>query len=138
MRGAVGRCCDYRAMRRLMAVLGIAATFVAAIPAAADTGADPGAMQTLTPPPPRQSQAELDERFLSDLTDAGMQIANVKQVIDGGHRICAYIGAKHTEADAVKLALGDNTTLTEANAETLIETAVAVYCPQLSGPGSLA
>ena len=70
MKGAVGRCCDYRAMRVLLAVLGIAATFVAAVPASADPGADPGDVQTLTPRQSHPSQAELDERFLDDLTDS--------------------------------------------------------------------
>jgi hypothetical protein len=120
-------------------MLGIAATLVAAIPAAAaDSGADPGSIQTLTPRPPRASQAGLDERFLSDLTDSGIQITNVRQVIGDAHQICAYMGTKHTEADAIRLAMHDNTTLTEANAQTLIESAEGVYCPQLSPPGSLA
>ncbi len=109
----------------------------AAIPAAADPSADPGAVQTLTPPPPHPSQAELDERFLSDLTDSGMRISNVRQVIGDAHQICAYIGAKHTEDDAVKLAMADNRTLTEVNAQTLIESAEGVYCPQLGPTGTL-
>jgi hypothetical protein len=104
------------------------------IPSAA---ADSGSIQTLTPQPPRQSQVELDERFLSDLTNAGMVITDVRQVIGDAHQICAYIGAKHTEADAVKLAMADNRTLTEANAQTLIESAEGVYCPQLGPTGTL-
>jgi hypothetical protein len=122
-----------------MAVLALTATKVAVSAgiAAADPSANPGSVQTLTPPPPRPSQAELDERFLSDLTSFGIRITNVKQVIGDAHQICAYIGAKHTEADAVKLAVRDNTTLTEANAQTLIDSAVGVYCPHLLGPGQL-
>jgi hypothetical protein len=56
----------------------------------------------------------------------------------GAHQICAYMGAKYTEADAVKLAMHDNTMLTEANTQTLIESAEGVYCPQLSPSGGLA
>jgi hypothetical protein len=41
----------------------------AAVPAAADPGADPGDVQTLTPPPPRPSTPALDAQFLGDLTN---------------------------------------------------------------------
>ena len=58
-----------------------------------------------------------------------------RQVIGDAHQICAYMGAKHTEADAVQLAMHDNTTLTEANAQTLIESAEGMYCPQLGRRG---
>jgi hypothetical protein len=87
---------------------------------------------TVTPPAPvaAPSEADLDERYLSDLTSAGLRITNVREVIRDAHQICAYLAAGHSEADAARLAMRDNTTLTEGNAETLIGSAVQVYCPQ--------
>jgi hypothetical protein len=110
----------------------------AAAPAAADPGADPGAVQTLTPPPPRPSQVDLDERFLDDLGLGGIRVTNVKEVIGDAHQICATLKAGDTEQQIIKLAITQNATLTEANAQTLIESAECVYCPQLSKPGTLA
>jgi hypothetical protein len=54
-------------MRRpaTLAALEIAAAIALSPPASADPTADPGDVQTLTPPHP--SQVDLDERFLDDL-----------------------------------------------------------------------
>jgi|GEM_PF-6738153 Protein of unknown function (DUF732) len=107
----------------------------AAVPAAADPTADPGDVSTLQP---RQSQVDLDERFLDDLGLGGIRVVDVKQVLGDAHQICAARKAGQTEQQIVKLAISENHTLTEANAETLVESAEAVYCQQLSPPGSVA
>jgi len=126
-----------RQEHRLAVVVAVLALAVLAEPVTAHADSS-GDVQQMQPSKPKDSQAELDERFLSDLTNAGITITNVRQVVGDARNICAYIGAKHTEADAVQLAMRDNRTLTEANAQTLIESAEGVYCPQLSPSGSLA
>lgn len=114
-----------------MAVLAI----VAAVAAAAPAVADPGTAQTMTPHP---SQADLDRRFLDDLGLGGIRVTSVEEITGDAHRICAILKAGSTEAQVVKMAMEQNRTLTEANAETLVESAEGVYCPQLFGPGALA
>src|SRR5271156_6156164 len=138
MGGGVGRCCDYRAMRRsaTLAALVIAAAIALPPLASADPTADPGDVQTLTPPHP--SQIDLDERFLDDLGLGGIRVTNVKEVIGDAHQICATLKAGETDQQIIKLAISQNATLTEANAQALIESAEGVYCPQLSKPGTLA
>jgi Protein of unknown function (DUF732)/Domain of unknown function (DUF4189) len=113
------------------------------------TPAPPMSMQTVDPKPteripppttatvqaaprvidPGPSEADLDEQYLNDLTGAGLKITSVREVIAGAHNVCAYLGAGHSEADAVGTAMNGNTTLTEGNARTLVDSAVRVYCP---------
>src|SRR5271163_2715938 len=127
MRGAVGRCCDYRAMRRLMAVLAIAATFVAAIPASADPGADPGDIQTLNPP--RPSRSALDAEFTALVTQIpGMHIINPAITDNGGRMVCAHLDS-HSREDMTADLLQDNPTLTPAEAAAFVSDAEQVYCP---------
>jgi hypothetical protein len=123
-------------MSRRLVALAAAWAIWGAIPATADPTADPGDVQTLTPPHP--SQVELDERFLDDLGLGGIWVTNVKEVIGDAHQICATLKAGETEQQIIKLAISQNATLTEAKAQTLIESAEGVYCPQLSKPGALA
>jgi Protein of unknown function (DUF732) len=91
------------------------------------------------PPPPRApaqrspSQADLDERFMGDLTASGMLITSVSAVIASAHEICAYLAAGHTPVDAAGVVLRTNTTLTPATAVAMVDSAVAVYCPHYSG-----
>jgi hypothetical protein len=119
------------------AALVIAAAIALSPSASADPTADPGDVQTLTPPR-RPSQVELDERFLDDLGLGGIRITDVREVIGDAHQICATLKAGETEQQIIKLAISQNATLTEANAQTLIESAEGVYCPQLSKPGTIA
>jgi Protein of unknown function (DUF732) len=123
--------------RRLVALVALVAgvQFLTPALAAADPSGDPGDVQTLTPHP---SQVDLDERFLHDLGLGGIRVTNVKEVIGDAHQICATLKAGETEQQIIKLAISQNATLTEANAQTLIESAEGVYCPQLSPSGSLA
>jgi hypothetical protein len=125
-------------MRRAatLAALVIAVAIALSPPVSADPSADPGDVQTLTPPHP--SQVDLDERFLDDLGLGGIRVTNVKEVIGDAHQVCATLKAGDTEQQIIKLAITQNATLTEANAQTLIESAEGVYCPQLSKPGTLA
>jgi len=123
--------------RRLVALVALVAgvQFLTPALAAADPSGDPGDVQTLTPHP---SQVDLDERFLHDLGLGGIRVTNVKEVIGDAHQICATLKAGETEQQIIKLAISQNATLTEANAQTLIESVEGVYCPQLSPSGSLA
>jgi hypothetical protein len=104
MRGGVGRCCDYRAMRRsaALAALVIAAAIALSPSVLADPTADPGDVQTLTPPPSLASTPARDEQFLADLTNAGMRIADVPVAIAGAHDTCAFIADRHTASDAMQ------------------------------------
>jgi hypothetical protein len=81
-------------MRRpaTLAALVIAAAIALSPSVLADPTADPGDVQTLTPPP----SLALDEQFLADLTNAGMRIADVPVAIAGAHDTCAFIAARHT------------------------------------------
>jgi hypothetical protein len=93
-------------------------------------------VQTLTLPHP--SQVEFEERFLDDLGLGGIRVTNVKKVIGDAHQICARLKAGQSEQQIIKLAIEQNATLKEANAQTLVESAEGVYCAQLSPPGSVA
>jgi Protein of unknown function (DUF732) len=59
-------------------------------------------------------------------------------VIGDAHQICATLKAGETEQQLIKIAMSENATLTEANAQTLVDSAEGVCCPQLSRPGALA
>lgn len=85
------------------------------------------------PPPPKPSAAELDERYLADLTAGGLRITDVPTVLTGARNVCRFLKAGHTEADAVQVAMNTNATLTQANAATMVDSAIAVYCPGMGG-----
>jgi hypothetical protein len=110
-----------------MAVLAIAATFVAAIPAAADPTADPGDVQTLRPP--RPSAAALDAEFTALVEQIpGMRIIDPTITDNGGRMVCAYLD-RHSRADTESALLGDNPSFTPAEAEAFVSDAEQVYCP---------
>ena len=110
-----------------MAVLAIAATFVAAIPASADPGADPGDIQTLNPP--RPSQSALDAEFIALVEQIpGMHIINPAITDNGGRMVCAHLDS-HDLADTEADLLQDNPTFTPAEADAFVDDAMQVYCP---------
>jgi Protein of unknown function (DUF732) len=84
-------------------------------------------VQTLAPP--RPSAAALDEQYLDDLSVAGILITNVPEAITGGREVCAFLAEGHTEPEAVQTAMGNNVSK-RANAITVVDAAIAVYCPQ--------
>jgi hypothetical protein len=135
MTGAVGRCCDYRALRRPATLPALViATAIALSPSVlADPTADPGHVQTLTPPPSLPSTPALDEQFLGDLTNAGMRIADVSVAIAGAHDTCAFIAARHTATEAMQTGLANNPTMTRANETAYVQAAIAVFCPRFLG-----
>jgi hypothetical protein len=135
MKAAVGRCCDYRAMRRsaTLAALVIAAAIALSPPVSADPTADPGAVQTMTPPPSLPSTPALDEQFLGDLTDAGMRITDVSVAIAGAHDTCAFIVARHTATEAMQTGLANNPTMTRADETAYVQAAIAIFCPRFLG-----
>lgn len=79
--------------------------------------------------PSRPSAAELDERYLSAMTAGGLRITDVQTVIAGAHNVCRFLATGHTEPEAIQVAMGNNASLTEANAHTLVDSAIQVYCP---------
>ena len=106
-------------------------------PAAADPAGDPGNVQTLAPPHP--SQVDLDERFLDDLGLGGIRVTNVKEVIGDAHQICATLKAGETEQQIIKLAISQNATLTEGDAQTPANALIPVRAARhrLTGPTEL-
>jgi hypothetical protein len=91
-------------------------------PAAAPPRTTP---QTTTP-----AAADRDRQYLADLRAAGITIVDPVRVAGNGPRVCAYIAAGHTEQQAVAAAMSDNPTLTRNNAITVVDAAIAVYCPE--------
>jgi len=94
----------------------------------------PAPTVTVTPTPiaaapSRPSAADLDERYLSAMTAGGLRITDVQTVITGAHNVCRFLATGHTEPQAVSVAMGNNASLTEANAHTLVDSAIQVYCP---------
>jgi len=116
----------------------VAAPPVAAAPAPTFPPVDGGAsVQTLTPS--RPSTPALDDAFLSDLTRAGIRIADVPTVIFGAHDTCAYLAAGHTAMEAVDTGMHNNATMTRADEIAYVDAAISVYCPRYLGlTGTLA
>jgi hypothetical protein len=79
--------------------------------------------------PPLSSQTDLDERFLADITAGGMQITDVRAAIEGAHETCAYLAEGHSEPQALAVAMRNNASLTRAMAITVVDVAIAIYCP---------
>lgn len=110
-----------------MAVLAIAATFVAAIPASADSAGDPGDVQTLRPP--RPSAAALGAEFTALVSQIpGMHIINPAITDNGGRMVCAHLDS-HSREDTTADLLQDNPTFTPAEADAFVGDAEQVYCP---------
>jgi hypothetical protein len=80
-------------------------------------------------PSPVPSAADLDSRYLTDLTDAGLRITDARVAVQGAHKLCEYLAAGHSEAEAVRLSMSNNADLTESDARAFVVTAVRVYCP---------
>ena len=116
-------------MNRLLVAVVAASAIWAAVPAAADPAADPGTVQTLTPPS-KPSTPALDEQFLADLTRAGMRIADAPVAVYGAHDTCAYLAAGHDAIEAVEQGRRNNPTMTRTDEIAYVDAAVSVYCPR--------
>ena len=94
--------------------------------------ADPAPPVTTVTVTPRSapSQADRDEQFLNDITSGGLNITDVREAIGGAHTICAYLTAGHTEADATRQAMRNNTSLGVDDARVVVGAAVRAYCPE--------
>jgi hypothetical protein len=115
-------------MNRLAVALAAVWAIWTAVPAAADPGADPGAVQTLTPS--RASKPALDEQFLADLASAGIRVTDVSVAVYGAHDTCAYLAAGHDAEDAVEQGLRNNSTMTRTDEIAYIDAAIDIYCPR--------
>ncbi len=112
--------------RHLVALAAVWAIWTAA-PAAADPGADPGDVQTLRPP--RPSAAALDAEFTALVMQIpGMHLVNATITDQGGRTVCKYLDS-HNLADTEAALLGDNPSLTPAEASAFVSDAMQVYCP---------
>jgi Protein of unknown function (DUF732) len=120
-------------MRHLLAVLALAATFVAASPASADPTADPGNVRTLTTPVVLPSTPALDEQFLSDLAQSRIAVSDVPVAISGARDTCAFIAEHHTALQAMQTGMANNPTMTPGDERAYIVAAIAVYCPRFLG-----
>jgi hypothetical protein len=109
-----------------LATLAAAWALWAAIPAAADPGADSGDIQHLTPPP---SQAALDARFTALVEQIpGMHVINDTITDNGGRMVCVYLD-RHSREDTTADLLQDNPTFTAAESDAFVNDAMTVYCP---------
>jgi hypothetical protein len=116
-------------MRRpaTLAALATATAIALSPPVLADPTADPGDVQTLTPP--RPSEAALDARFIALVEQIpGMHIINPAITDNGGRMVCEYRDS-HDLADTESALLGDNPSFTPAEADAFVSDAEQVYCP---------
>jgi hypothetical protein len=126
-------------------VVPITATRLGPAPAGVLTGASPAAPAappTATIPPtaapapapaPVPPTADPDQRYLAALNAGGVAIIDVGVVIQGAHEICAALGSGQSKAAIEADLMAANKTLTEVNAATIVNSAVAVYCPRYGG-----
>ena len=116
-------------MNRLLVAVVAASAIWAAVPAAADPAADPGTVQTLTPPS-KPSTPALDDQFLADLARAGIRVADAPVAVYGAHDTCAYLAADHDAIEAVEQGRRNNPTMTRTDEMAYVDAAVSVYCPR--------
>lgn len=81
---------------------------------------------------PLPSKAELDQRFLSAVSVAGLGIKNVDMTIRAGHDVCEALKDGHSKNEVEDAWVKANHTFTLQNAATLVDASVAVYCPQFA------
>ncbi|WP_096442505.1 DUF732 domain-containing protein [Mycobacterium shigaense] len=85
------------------------------------------------PMPAPPSGAELDQRYLAALNAGGVAISDVGLALHGAHEICASLADGRTKGAIEADIVASNHTLTVGNAATVVNSAVAVYCPQYGG-----
>jgi Protein of unknown function (DUF732) len=102
-------------MRRLGALLGIAATVGLAVPAQADPGnADVG----------------LDGSFLDALTKAGITFTNGPNAVNAGKTACGLMKQGQPELDVIQNVAAQNPGITPTSAAKFTAIAASAYCPQ--------
>jgi hypothetical protein len=102
-------------MRRLLVLVGIAATLASAMPAYADPGsADPG----------------VDASFLDALTKAGITYSNGPNAVNAGKTACGLMDQGQPELDVINHVTEQNPGISTTNAAKFTAIAASAYCPQ--------
>jgi hypothetical protein len=100
-------------MRRLVVLLGIAATLGFAAPAQADP-ADPG----------------IDASFLDSLSRAGITFTDGPNAVNAGKTACGLMSQGQPELDVIQNVSAQNPGITPTNAAKFTAIAASAYCPQ--------
>jgi hypothetical protein len=105
---------DDDAMRRPLAMLGVAAALGLAPPAYADPGPDPN----------------LDASFLDALTKAGITVISPTGAVKDGRAACRMMEQGQPELDVIDHVTKQNPGLTTTRAAQFTAIAASAYCPQ--------
>jgi Protein of unknown function (DUF732) len=102
-------------MRRLLVLLGCAATLCVAVPAQADPGSpNPG----------------VDASFLDGLTKAGITFNNGPNAVNAGKTACGLMSQGQPELDVIQRVSEQNPGISQTNAAKFTAIAASAYCPQ--------
>ena len=101
---------DDGAMRRLLVLLGIAATLGLAVPAHADPN--------------------VDASFLDALTKAGITFNNGNGAVSAGKTACGLMEQGQPELDVIQHVSEQNPGISTTSAATFTAIAASAYCPQ--------
>ncbi|HZC10197.1 MAG TPA: DUF732 domain-containing protein [Mycobacterium sp.] len=102
-------------MRRLVVLLGIAATVGLAVPAHADPG---------------NADAGIDGSFLDALTKAGITFTNGPNAVNAGKAACGLMKQGQPELDVIQNVTAQNPGITPTSAAKFTAIAASAYCPQ--------
>jgi hypothetical protein len=102
-------------MRRLVVLLGIAATVGLAVPAQADPG---------------NTDAGVDASFLDALTKAGITFSNGPNAVNAGKTACGLMKQGQPELDVIQTVTAQNPGITTNSAAKFTAIAASAYCPQ--------
>jgi Protein of unknown function (DUF732) len=102
-------------MRRLVVLLGIAATVGLAVPAQADPGS---------------ADAGVDASFLDALTKAGITFSNGPNAVNAGKTACGLMKQGQPELDVIQTVAAQNPGITTNSAAKFTAIAASAYCPQ--------
>jgi hypothetical protein len=85
---------------------------------------------TAAPAPAAAPSPDRDRKYLANLRLAGITITDPQAAIRSAHNMCTYLAAGHTEQQTVAELMSENASLTRNNAVTVVDSAIAFYCPQ--------
>jgi len=97
-------------MRRLLVLVGIAATLGFSVPAQADPG--------------------VDASFLDALTKAGITFNNGSNAVNAGKTACGLMDQGQPELDVIQNVTAQNPGITTTSAAKFTAIAASAYCPQ--------
>lgn len=91
------------------------------------------AIPTATHAPAALPSVDPDQGYLADLNSGGVRVTDVGAVIQGAHEICSDLSGGKSKTAIESYMMAGNHTFTEGNAATVLNSAVAAYCPQYRG-----